>query len=246
MLVEALRFLCESDRAIDALLSVVGGRRCFYSSKGQDRWVLTRLNHRRGGYFVEVGGGDGRTHSNTYVLERDYGWTGVVVEANPYYIPALRRHRTCHCIQCCVDSHVGEVDFFRFGFVGGIVASDTDNSPQKRDEVLDRHRGELTRMQAIPLNEVLVSVGAPAVIDYLSLDVEGAEYRVLKGIDFCRFRFDLVTVERPTAEVHRLLRNAGYVLDKVWRYDGFYVSHKMAFRLGIDSLQFGGMRPKSF
>jgi FkbM family methyltransferase len=247
VLVEALRLLCESDRAIDALLSAGGCRRRFYSTKGQDRWVVDRLfNRRRGGYFVEVGGGDGRTHSNTYVLERDYNWTGVVIEANPYYIPALRRYRTCHCVQCCVDSQEAEIEFFQFGFVGGIVASDTDNAPHKRGMVLERHRHQLTRMQTASLQQVLESVGAPAVIDYLSIDVEGAEHRVLESVDFDRFRFEALTIERPTAKVHRLLRQAGYILERTYRCDGFYVSQGLAAQLEINELQFDGIRPKSF
>jgi FkbM family methyltransferase len=248
LLVEAIRLACEADRAIDKLLTVLGAQRKFYGTKGQDRWVVERVFEGRcgGGYFVEIGAADGRTHSNTYALERSYGWTGIVVEANPKYIPPLRRNRRCSCIHACVDGETGQTDFFCFGFVGGIIGQDTDNAPGKRGALLEKHSGQVIRMQTTSLQDILKSMNAPPLIDYLSIDVEGAELRILTGFPFHQFKFEAITIERPTRAVHRLLKGADYVLDRVHRYDGFYVSQDRASKLAISEQPFEGMAPKFF
>src|SRR5689334_17383054 len=53
------------------------------SQHGEDLLVAAHFGEKRGGYFVEVGALDGVTFSNTYLLEIDYGWTGVLIEADP-------------------------------------------------------------------------------------------------------------------------------------------------------------------
>lgn len=247
LLVETLRLICELDRAIDKSLSVLGVGRRFYSTKGQDRWIVERaLPSVRSGYFVEVGAADGRTHSNTYSLERDYGWVGLAIEANPNYIPALTRNRTCRCVHACVDGTAQEVEFLSFGHLGGIIAPDTDNAREKRRGLVESRRDRIARVRTSTLLSVLEAQGAPKTIDYLSIDVEGAEHRILANFPFYHYRFRAITVERPTTQVHALLRTAGYVLDRVHLYDGFYVSRDIAAELGINERPFQGMAPKNF
>jgi FkbM family methyltransferase len=247
LIVESLRWACEADRAMDKMLFIIGLRRRFYSTKGQDRWIIKRVfPQMRGGYFVEVGAGDGRTHSNTYSLERDYGWTGVAIEANPDYIPGLNANRACHCIHSCVDREAGEIDFFRFGHMGGIIGTDTDNDREKRGTLIHNRRNRIVRMQTSTLWEILQMVEAPCVIDYLSIDVEGAEYRVLSRFPFDLFSFKAITVERPTTRIHALLTQNGYVLERVHFRDGFYLSRQHASELEVKPRPFYGMAPKAF
>src|SRR5437763_2949890 len=115
VLVQAWRLSCEAERAIDSGLSAIGYKRKFFSQKGQDRWVIENaFHHTRGGYFVEVGAGDGRTHSNTYALERDYGWRGVIIDACSRFVDQARLHRRCANLCACVDSEERDISFFPF------------------------------------------------------------------------------------------------------------------------------------
>ncbi|MFL4976552.1 MAG: FkbM family methyltransferase [Microvirga sp.] len=246
-LVQALRLYCEAERKWDSFLAKAGYNRKFFSQKGQDRWAVEGIfKGRRGGYFVELGGGDGRTDSNTYVLERDYDWNGVLIEANPRYVSDIARNRACRCIHACVDAEPGEADFFSFDYMGGILAEGTDYTFARRGPLLRRHRRKITRMRSRSLADILDAVEAPPKIDYLSLDVEGAEHRILSRFPFGRYAFEALTVERPTPAIHGLLSEAGYILDRVHRSDGFYVSRNLADGLGVGRRSFGGIPPKSF
>src|SRR3979409_966312 len=53
----------------------------------QDLWVGYELNERRGGFFVEFGATNGVVNSNTWLLEKKYGWKGILAEPNPVWHP---------------------------------------------------------------------------------------------------------------------------------------------------------------
>ena len=53
----------------------------------QDLFVLSRLNFKRGGYYVEFGATNGIDLNNTYLLETEFGWDGILAE------PAVCWHR---------------------------------------------------------------------------------------------------------------------------------------------------------
>ena len=90
----------------------------------------------------------------------------------------------------------------------GIVASDMDNVAN--DTSAWRQNKTETPLTTVTLAAVLQRFNAPNDIDYLSLDVEGAEALVLQDFDFKRYRFRTITVERPTLAVHTILVRHGY------------------------------------
>ena len=68
---------------------------------------------------------------------------------------------------------------------------------------------------AVTLNSILEKSKAPKEIDFLSLDVEGAELEVLKGIDFNKFSFKFMLIEvRDIKRMESFLLQHGYLLEK--------------------------------
>ena len=53
-----------------------------YAQNRQDIWALWECGTKPA-TFVEIGAGDGIHHSNTYLLESRFGWTGAVAEPQP-------------------------------------------------------------------------------------------------------------------------------------------------------------------
>ena len=193
------------------------------SQQGQDFWVSCEVfNEKRGGYFVDIGANDGVSISNTYLLERKYGWQGICVEANPGIYNLLKRNRRVTCENVCIDQGEGVVTFVLKGALGGIVDEGLDNTPEDR-------RKDIVEMPTVPLEQVLIRNGAPTVIDYLSVDVEGAEERVLSGFPFHEYLFRCITIERASANLVDILQGNGYVLiKKLPALDSFFV-HKSFF-----------------
>ena len=180
----------------------------------------------RNGYFVDAGAYDGIWANNTYALETALGWRGLCIEANPSAFVSLTRHRQCECINVCLDETPGNVEFALDGVLGGIVSDETDNRPAVRHERLERLASEarILTLEAVPLGDLLDRHAAPAVIEYLSVDLEGAETRVLRSFPFDRYTFLAMTIERPTPELNRLLiEDNGYRFVRNVRYDTYYV-----------------------
>jgi FkbM family methyltransferase len=206
------------------------------SDRGQDRWIIDEVfPQKTGGFFLELGAGDGFGQSNTYVLEKRYGWRGICVEPHPELFDALvnRYKRTCRCAPYAIDCKRGSVELVLSGTTSGLVTDESDNSPSRRPQLIDRARarGQVKFVEAMPLEELLDKYCAPRVIDYFSLDVEGLETRILRDFPFNRYTFLALTIERPTPELNALLFGQGYQFVRNSLYDTFYV-HETLPNLG--------------
>lgn len=207
------------------ILSVVAGAYVpprgkvgFHSQKGQDQWLVDVFQGKRDGYFVDLACNDPINLSNTVTLERAYNWTGLCIDGNPAYIRKYAGIRKCTPIHAVVDRREGDTVEFRTdnNALGGIVDDDVDNNQHYRGDAIARARRKngIRAMTTENLQGILRKHNAPRVIDYLSLDVEGAEWRVLSSGVLLEYTFLVMTVERPPPKVNNLLRDRGYVYIK--------------------------------
>ena len=91
-----------------------------WSQYGQDQLIDKLLNQKRNGFFVEIGGFDGETFSNSLFLEKERGWSGLLVEANPYtYELMAGKDRNCLMKNTCISNTVPNMTFI----VGGALSS---------------------------------------------------------------------------------------------------------------------------
>ncbi len=197
------------------------------SQIGQDLFALAATGGKRGGWFVEFGAADGVNLSNTWLLEKEFGWQGILAEPSPVFHDDLRANRDCHVDTDCVWSESGqELEF--------IVAPDPWFSSPEATSDLDmkkgrkRTGGETVRVPTVSLADLLDRYDAPGFIDYISLDTEGSEYEILYAYDWSRM-FGVITVEHvftPNRKrIHDLLTRRGYrqVLMGMSKYDDWYV-----------------------
>jgi Methyltransferase FkbM domain len=179
----------------------------FFSQCKQDLIVSKMFRNKRGGYFIDLAANDAVRLSNTYSLETHLGWNGICIEANPSYWDGLA-YRRCEVVGAVAGSDREEVHFSFRGVVGGIVGDRFDNKEKKVG-----NKGLVPRL-TVTLEEIFQRFGAPLVIDYFSLDVEGAEDLVLRESVLSRYRFKVMTLERPKENLRELLFANGYTLLK--------------------------------
>lgn len=170
-----------------------------YSQYGQDVFVDLFFKKKSDGVFVEIGAFDGKSFSNCLYFE-EKGWRGVAIEPNPVHLELLKKNRTCPIEQVCIAEQEGTVSFFsikgKASMLSGI-ASEYDPRHVKRIERETREDQSLPQTIQVPamkLNTVLAKHGISSV-DYLSIDTEGNELKVLKGIDFGKTQIKLISVE---------------------------------------------------
>ncbi|MFZ5779687.1 MAG: FkbM family methyltransferase [Pseudomonadota bacterium] len=180
----------------------------------QDIFVLAETNYRRNGYFVEFGAADGLSASNTYLLEKVFGWTGILAEPAKVWHEALRGNRASatHIETRCVWSRSGDVlPFDEFDYPELSMPSGRGDADVLRKERVATARYEVT---TISLNDLLEEYRAPEVIDFLSIDTEGSEFDILNAFDFARHRFNVIVCEHNFSEqrepIAALLARHGY------------------------------------
>lgn len=165
----------------------------WYSQLGQDKWVYETLGQKRGGYFVDVGAADGVDMSNTVTLEREFGWTGICIEAHDGYFAALA-NRKCVCVHALVMGDVRTVDFKEAGYLSGAPECFNERT-RERMRIEGVADGPVVAKISRPLGEILDEHSAPSVIDFLSLDTEGTEAVILAAFPFDRYSFRTICVE---------------------------------------------------
>lgn len=193
-----------------------------HSQFGQDSDVMN-YHYIKNGYFVEVGAYDGDKLSNTYSLEHYFGWKGILIEANPIIFESLKKNRpNAKCIDKACYSKTGLTLKFKLeGLLSGI--QDNLNTYKQKLETSNE-----VAVETETLTSILDRCDAPKAIDFLSIDVEGAEMEVLKGIDFHRYSFYFITVEHnfepeKRAQMRNLLEKNGYRFMRCNNVDDYYV-----------------------
>lgn len=198
----------------------------------QDLWVVWETGHQEGGCFVEFGACDGAFLSNSLLLERAFGWRGVVAEPNPVFHQALAANRHCVVDRRCVWSRSGETVKFRavkepeYSAMADVDPDDHHERSGRRD------RFDLVEVETVSLVDLLTEAKLPRRIDYLSLDTEGSEYEILEAFDFETFDVRLITVEhnytKRRGDIETLLAGKGFRrrFPGMTRWDDWYVSER--------------------
>jgi methyltransferase FkbM-like protein len=189
---------------------------------------------KRGGWFIDSGAGpDGIRGSNSYVLETEFDWRGLLVGPHSECYKRVNANRSAVVEECCLTDSFGEVEFVLNEF------PELSSIPRHLSEpnfVAAGYAGKKlpkVRAPCVPLWELLRRHGAPPVIEYMSLDIEGAEWIALKDFPFAEFRILCMTIERGGKSYDKLrakLRREGYQLVLAVIPDDFYVHESVNYQ----------------
>ena len=196
------------------------------------------------GFYIEAGAAGGELYSNTLYFEMKYNWTGLLVEPSPIWWKELKsKNRNAWILPHCLSTEkkVHLIDFYSFSedFVDFAFMSRTDMDHDFYENFKANHPNALNKLkvQCFPLQAVLKAIELPKV-QYFSLDIEGAEYDVLKTIDFNVVDLSVFSIEieddndnvmrlnsGSNEDLHKYLKQNGYnYIDRVGR-DNFFVKN---------------------
>ena len=183
----------------------------------QDLWALHNymaLHKPDGtkGYFVEFGATDGLLRSNSYLLEKEYGWEGILCEPARAYHEDLHRNRTAIIDHRCVFSSTGQVP--EFHEVKSLELSGIKEFKHIGGWENERKDFKSYEVDTVSLNDLLVEHNAPQCINYVSIDTEGSEYEILKEFPFEKWIIDAFSIEHNYSEnqakIDQLMHRNGY------------------------------------
>jgi FkbM family methyltransferase len=184
-----------------------------YSQDIQDLWALYECGESHGGFFVEFGATDGLRINNTVLLEKNYGWTGILAEPNPAWHKELATNRSARIDWRCVDQTSNVTREFLSTpdpEYGGLVTENSRNTAKKLGMTAEK-----ILVQTVSLNDLLEQHAAPTRIDFMSVDTEGSEFEILSALDPTKWDVRLFTIEMGPPEkdqaIDRLMKQRGYI-----------------------------------
>jgi FkbM family methyltransferase len=202
----------------------------YFGHNGIDK-KLEKYLPNRSGFYVELGANDGVKQSNSLFFELKKGWQGILIEPIPQNYMACAKVRgsknRVHCNACVSFDYKEkfvEIQYANLMSISRSLELDLTNVDQHIEDsgITKKNAGTFTfGAVAKTLNLILQESNAPRFIDFLSLDVEGAELEVLKGINFNEFQFKYMVVEcRQIGRLQKFLLQHGYVLvEKITVHD---------------------------
>lgn len=184
------------------------------------------------GVFIEAGAHNGIAESNTYYLEKIKGWEGILVEPIEGNYQACCKNRTkSQVFNCALVSpdYTEESVTLQYGGLMSFVKdvyTDEDSYERRMSAIEKYHTDSIeTEVKARTLTSLLDECSFDKV-DFLSLDVEGYEIEVLRGLDLNKYRPTFVLVECRDGESKTRLESflgAAYTfVDKLSSRDYLY------------------------
>lgn len=203
------------------------------SQLGQEIFALNENNFMQNGFFVEFGATNGLDLSNTYLLEKEFGWSGILAEPAKLWHQDLRKNRACIIDHRCVWGKSKEILSFHeaenaeFSTIQTLVGNDMYKDHRKS--------GIQYPVNTISLEDLLREYSAPKVINYLSIDTEGSEYEILSNFNFDAYEIKVITCEHNYSSdrelIYKLLTSKGFsrIQSNNTKWDDWYTKRKPTF-----------------
>jgi FkbM family methyltransferase len=217
-------------------------RRRLYELIGNDKYSKPSLNNLDNklvkylnfekGFFIEVGANDGYSQSNTYYLEKFLGWKGVLVEAVPEIYEKCKKERKKSYVYNCALVSQDYTDFSVEMHFANLMS--VAQGSRKTSEEQAKHIAEGLEVQGLDdsytvsvpaktLESILEKLPYPIEIDFFSLDVEGYELNVLRGLNLEKYSPKYILVEATFFdEVNSFLEERYELVEKMSYHDYLY------------------------
>ena len=172
----------------------------FYSQCGEDKFLYENyFNKKTNGFYIELGAVDGIFQSNTKFFEDNLNWTGILIEPNENAFDKLKINRPKNYLfnnlisNCDTDLEYKWLD--EVVAVAGVSNTLPKSNYDWYDNFATKNNYKINTKIIKPttLTNIIKSIKIHN-IDFLSLDVEGHEYEVLKSWDFS-VPIDIILIE---------------------------------------------------
>lgn len=216
-------------------ICIKGAYQMYNSQFGQDKYVHeTVFKGHNNGFYMDVGAHDGVKINNTLYFEKNYDWHGINIEANPKVFRELIQNRPNDInVNCAVCNEDGTSEFLcNTGYTEMLSGLSKTYDPRHMSRLNRENRnrkGTTSRIQVITKRiETICDENNVKHINYLSIDVEGAEMEVIASINFDKVFIDVIGFENNyndnSVEIIEYLKGKRYKMLK--HYSDIFMIHQ--------------------
>lgn len=206
----------------------------YFSQHGQDKFLNEVLfKNKKQGVFLDIGANDGITFSNSYFFEKELGWTGTCFEPQKEAFLKLQSNRNslnvkgCASDQTCIDVFYNVTGYGEM--LSGLKSQYDPRHLERIKHTIAEHGGSIfeTDIECYNINEFLIN-NKNYEIDFMSLDTEGGELKILKAIDFSIIKMKAVVIENNygTNEILDFMQEQGFYRVAYLATDEIYINPK--------------------
>lgn len=176
-----------------------------------DKKMLNYINFSEG-FFIECGANDGVNQSNTWYFEKYLNWHGILIEPLRDQFVELKKNRS-------QKNHFYNLALSSSQKINSLNIIE-NNLTSKVIDKLDKKK-KVSKYNSTTLTKILDEVNAPKLVDFFSLDVEGYEDQVIKGINFKKYNFKFFLIETKNDKVIKFIESKNYKLVKKMSYHDY-------------------------
>ncbi|NTS43783.1 FkbM family methyltransferase [Flavisolibacter sp. BT320] len=206
----------------------------YFSQYCQDKFINDVVfNHKRNGFFLDIGAHDGISFSNSYFFEEYREFKGICIEPNPKVFKLLNDNRKAKNINACIGAEDGTAVFLAISGYGEMLSGLLEYyRPEHLVRIDQLMKDNGSQKQLIDVNVVTLDTirnFIPGCVDYCSLDTEGNELAILKTIDFKKWKIKCFSIENnyDDPEVGEFMTNNHYTPLIQLGCDTIYVQNTM-------------------
>lgn len=204
----------------------------YKSQYSQDKFLHENyFKNIENGFFIDIGASEPENQNNTYFFEQ-IGWKGVLIEPRIKEFENLKNNRKAPVENVAIYKESGQFKFLSCdGYIKGLSGLLCEQKPEHLNRIFNELLQYGKSIEVIEIQTMtfwdLVKKYNCYNIDYLSLDVEGAEISILKTIDFNKIKIKTISVENnyQSNEIYNILSANNFAKVVSLGCDDIYVNN---------------------
>ena len=210
-----------------------------YSYGGIDSLVLNIFKNQKEGFYLDIGCGHPIKNNNTYLLNKK-GWCGINIDLDEENIDLFNSYRKKDVnLTTAVSDKEGETDLYFYHKKSALNTISKENADFQKAKV-----SAIKRIKTQTINRIIENTPfKDRKIDFLSVDVEGSEFAILKNFDFTKYSPKVIVVEYLDlslkkleiknlnidniikSEIYKLIKSNNYTLVNILHSDLVFINN---------------------
>lgn len=170
-----------------------------YSFNGVDLIIEYIFKDKKNGFYIDIGAQHPISNNNTYLLHKK-GWRGINIDLDKKNIDLFNIARPKEInLNYAISNIESETDLFFYHDASPINTLNKEVSNFQKAKV-----SKIKKIKTKTLDNIFKSINFNNNINYMNIDVEGYEEKILEGFDIQKYKPDVISIEYLDLKMNKL------------------------------------------